>query len=78
MGQININILLKNVYEPNCGANPSTRFLAEVREDGWLINRAFFNSEADARTWLENQDGIEMDKQTALEYLRMFKRYENK
>ena len=59
--------ITKKVWPPMCGANPCGRFLAEVREDGWIMAHAYFNTQQEGEAWLETQSG-EMDKRTAKVY----------
>jgi len=67
--------ITKRVLIPEIGANPSPRYLAEVRLNGWLINHCYFDSELEAQSWLEKQDGETMSLQTALFYLKVIKNH---
>jgi len=73
-----VDNIKKQIYQPGICANPSDRWLAEVRDGGWLIDRAFFDTEPEAQTWLDNHTGEKMSKGVANEYLHMFHRWANK
>lgn len=69
--------LTRDIFPPQCGANPTDRWLAEIRKDGWLADRKRFDSEPEARTWADAHTG-EMSKGVAGEYMHMIHRWNNK
>lgn len=69
--------LTRDIFPPQCGGNPTDRWLAEIRKDGWLADRKRFDSEPEARTWADAHTG-EMSKGVAGEYIHMIHRWNNK
>lgn len=45
--------ITRQVYAPNTAANSCARWAAEVRERGWIMNAAYFNTKAEAEAWLK-------------------------
>jgi len=67
-------MIKKQVYPPNCGANCSDRWLAEVRENGWLMSFSRHDTKQAAESWLENQGG-ELSAGAAGLYADVFKNH---
>jgi hypothetical protein len=44
----------KRVFEPMTGSNPTGRYSAQVRVNGWAWNEAFFDTKEEAQIWLDN------------------------
>lgn len=68
----------KTIYEPGIFANPGDRWLAEIRQGGWLWKRGFFDTEPQAQYWLDTTDTEQMSESVASEYVHMFHRWANK
>lgn len=66
-----------HVYPPNCVANPSDKFLCEVRDGGWIADWRLFDDEVLANEWGKTHDGT-MSKKAAGEIVAMVQRHENK
>ncbi len=64
--------ITKKIYPPECGANASHRWLAEVRENGWLMSYGRFDTERETQNWLNMQTGA-MNKAAADFYLLIMK-----
>jgi len=67
-------MITKRIYQPNCGANCSDRWLAEVREDGWLVNYSRHDTAPGAMAWLDKQNG-DMSPGVAGLYADVFKNH---
>ncbi len=44
----------KRVYAPMTGANPTGRYSAQIRIDGWAQDEAFFDTKEEVQAWLDN------------------------
>jgi len=66
-----------DVYAPNCAANPTDYFSAEIRKNGWALDEQRFESYAEAVAWAQNHTG-EISRGVAQQYLNMFYRYATK
>lgn len=68
----------KQIYNPHTAANPSDRFLAEVRNGGWIIDRSLKDTRVDAQKWLDNHTGTKISPAVLPVYSQMIKRWANK
>lgn len=69
----------KTIYAPNtAGSGGSGRWYAEIRDHGLLMKDGYFDTEAQAKSWLKNQRNTTMSKSVAREYIKMFKRWKYK
>lgn len=76
---MNRNIeITKTIFQPGCSANPGSRFLAEIRSNGWIINREFHDTEPQAQTWLDNTTEVKMSSPIVAAYANMIERWANK
>ena len=66
-----------DVYQPNVGANPTSRFSAQIRKGGWAIDEQLFDTYAEAVAWAQKHTG-RMSRGVASQYLDMFHRYATK
>jgi hypothetical protein len=60
----------KRVYDIMTGANPTGRYSAQIRKDGWAQDEAFFDTKAEAQAWLDSYryegkigEGVQKDYQ---------------
>ena len=60
--------IVKKVYGPEIAVNFTSRYLAEVRLNGWIMNYGYFDTEQVAQLWLTQQDGETMSEKVALMY----------
>ena len=68
--------LTGKVYPPECAANPSQKWSAEIRKDGWAWEEKFFDSEKEAEDYVKNFTG-DMSKGVATQYADVIKRHSN-
>ncbi len=66
------NTITRQVYRPETGGNPTSHYLAEVRENGWLVNYKYCGSPQEAQSWVETAS-TEMSEQTVRFYLKVLK-----
>jgi hypothetical protein len=69
----------KRVFEPMTGANPTGRYSAQVRVNGWAWDEAFFDTNEEAQAWLDNYqyDG-QIGESVMHLYLEFFEKWERK
>jgi len=68
----------KKIYAPNTFGSGSSRWYAEIRNHGLLMQHGHFDTKAQAKNWLDNQTNAIMSKSVADEYIKMFKRWKHK
>jgi hypothetical protein len=66
----------KRVYEPMVFANPTSRYSAQVRVNGWAQDEAFFDTKEEAQMWLDNYkyDG-QIGEGVMKDYQAVFKKW---
>jgi hypothetical protein len=70
--------LKRDVYAPRTGGNPnSDKWSAQIRYKGWAWDEKFFDTEAEARAYVDDYKFKEMSDEMLAEYGKMMKeRYE--
>jgi hypothetical protein len=69
------NKITTQVYRPECAANPGSRWMGEVRNNGWLIDYTYKDTEEEINTWLKSYTGTEMAPKLFPVYADMIKKY---
>lgn len=64
-------------YPPNCCANPGSRWLCEVRNNGWIADWRHFDTEVEAQTWGSQHKG-EISRAATNAVVEMAVRWANK
>lgn len=68
----------KTIFPPQICANPTDRFLAIVRKDGWLIDQKRTDTEQQAQEWLDQHQETDIQPSVSKTYIQLIKRYSNK
>lgn len=66
------------IYEPQTCANPTDRYLAEIRSNGWLIDRFRAETREDAERWANEHKGEDISPKLIPSYVTMITKYQNK
>lgn len=49
--------ITREIFEPMTAANPTNKWSAQIRKDGWARDEKLFDSEEEARSWADRHNG---------------------